>query len=42
MLANRLCCYPGKGQRMQSNRLERRKFITLLGGGGSNLLSKIT
>jgi hypothetical protein len=32
MLANPLCCYPGKGQWMQFNRLKRREFITLLGG----------
>jgi hypothetical protein len=30
MLANPLCCYPGKGKQMQSNQLERREFIMLL------------
>jgi putative tryptophan/tyrosine transport system substrate-binding protein len=32
MLANPLCCYPGKGQRMQFDRLRRREFIRLVSG----------
>jgi hypothetical protein len=32
MLADPLCCHPGQGQRMHFQQLERRDFITLLGG----------
>src|SRR5215467_845389 len=32
MLANPLSCGPGKGQRMDFDRLRRREFITLFGG----------
>jgi hypothetical protein len=35
MLANRLCCHAGQGQRMQFDRLGRREFIALLGGAAA-------
>jgi hypothetical protein len=35
ILGNPLCCHSGNGQRMQFDRLKRRRFITLLGGAAA-------
>jgi hypothetical protein len=34
-LANPLCCHSGQGQRMQFDKLRRRKFITLVAGAAA-------